>query len=129
MNVPTDLLYAKTHEWVSRESDDPSLVTVGVSDHAQAELTDIVYVELPSIDAEVEAGGPAAVVESVKAASDIYAPLSGSVVEVNEALVDDPSLINTDPFGEGWLFTMRLSDPNEVTALLSPEASSAQISS
>src|SRR3990167_7886335 len=99
MNVPNDLLYTKTHEWICRESDDPSLVTVGITDHAQAELTDIVYVEPPPVGTSLTAGTPAAVVESVKAASDIYAPLSGTVTEINEALVSNPALINTDAFG------------------------------
>ena len=127
MNIPSDLLYAKTHEWVRVSQDDESVVTVGITDHAQAELTDIVYVELPQPGTQVTAGSPAAVVESVKAASDIYAPLSGTVTEINEALVADPSLVNTDAFGAGWLFKMRMSDPAERTQLLTPENYTLQI--
>ncbi|MFI0348041.1 MAG: glycine cleavage system protein GcvH [Chthoniobacterales bacterium] len=128
MNIPSDLLYAKTHEWV-RASDDDSVVIVGITDHAQAELTDIVYVELPPPGTVIEAGSSAAVVESVKAASDIYAPLSGTVTEINEALIADPSLLNTDAFGEGWLFKMRISDSSERDCLLTPENYTLQIAS
>ncbi|MFZ4115845.1 MAG: glycine cleavage system protein GcvH [Chthoniobacterales bacterium] len=127
MNVPNDLLYVKTHEWIRRDSSDEALVTVGITDHAQAELTDIVYVELPKIGTTVAAAAPAAVVESVKAASDIYAPLSGVVTQVNEALGSNPALVNTNPFGEGWLFQMRFSTPQELETLLTPEAYTAQI--
>jgi glycine cleavage system H protein len=129
MNIPSDLLYAKTHEWVRHDSSDTALVTVGITDHAQAELSDIVYVEPPKVGATVTAGAPAAVVESVKAASDIYAPLSGTVTELNEKLVADPALLNTDAFGEGWIFKMRLSASSELSSLLSPEAYKAQITS
>jgi glycine cleavage system H protein len=129
MNVPNDLLYAKTHEWVRRDPSDATMVTVGITDHAQAELTDIVYVELPKIGATVAAAAPTAVVESVKAASDIYAPLSGVVTECNEALGNNPALLNTDAFGEGWLFKMKMSVPSEMEALFSPEAYTTQISS
>ena len=96
MNVPDDLLYTESHEWVRREGD---RIRVGITDHAQAELTDVVYVELPKMGASYEAGGTIAVVESVKAASDIYAPAKGTVVEVNKALESNPALINTDPYG------------------------------
>ena len=129
MNIPSDLLYAKTHEWIRRDASDAALVTVGITDHAQAELTDIVYVELPKIGATLTAASPAAVVESVKAASDIYAPLSGTVTEVNENLTSAPALLNTDAFGEGWMFKMKLNTPSEVEALLSPEAYQTQITS
>lgn len=129
MNIPSDLLYAVTHEWVRSDDNDPSLVTVGITDHAQAELTDIVYVELPQPGTKVTAGSPAAVVESVKAASDIYAPLSGTVTEINEALVADPALLNSDAFGEGWLFKMRMSDVSERAQLLTPEKYTLQIKS
>ena len=125
MNVPADLRYAKTHEWIRVEGD---TVTVGITDHAQAELTDIVYAEPPKVGAEVKAGATAAVVESVKAASDIYSPLSGTVTEVNADLSGNPALLNTDPFGQGWIYKMKASAPAEVEALLTPEAYTAQIS-
>jgi glycine cleavage system H protein len=124
MNVPADLRYAKTHEWIRVEGD---TVTVGITDHAQAELTDIVYAEPPKVGAEVKAGATAAVVESVKAASDIYSPLSGTVTEVNEELSGNPALLNTDPFGQGWIYRMKSSDAEEISSLLTPEAYSAQI--
>ena len=125
MNVPTDLRYAKTHEWIRVEGDS---ITVGITDHAQAELTDIVYAEPPKVGAEVKAGDTAAVVESVKAASDIYSPLSGTVTEVNSELSGNPALLNTDPFGQGWIYRMKASIPAEVETLLTPEAYTAQIS-
>ena len=124
MNVPADLRYAKTHEWIRQEND---IISVGITDHAQAELTDIVYAEPPKVGAEVKAGATAAVVESVKAASDIYSPLSGTVTEVNDALTSNPALLNTDPFGQGWIFKLKASNPAEIDALLTPEAYTAQI--
>jgi glycine cleavage system H protein len=124
MNVPADLRYAKTHEWIRVEGD---IVTVGITDHAQAELTDIVYAEPPKVGADVKAGSTAAVVESVKAASDIYSPLSGTVTEVNGELASNPALLNTDPFGQGWIYRMKALAPAEIDALLTPEAYSAQI--
>jgi glycine cleavage system H protein len=124
MNVPADLRYAKTHEWIREEND---VITVGITEHAQAELTDIVYAEPPKVGAEVRAGATAAVVESVKAASDIYSPLSGVVTEVNAALTSNPALLNSDPFGQGWIFKMKASNPAEIDALLAPEAYTAQI--
>jgi glycine cleavage system H protein len=124
MNVPADLRYAKTHEWIRVEGD---TVTVGITDHAQAELTDIVYAEPPKVGADVKAGATAAVVESVKAASDIYSPLSGTVTGVNEELSGNPALLNTDPFGQGWIYRMKVSNPSEIDALLTPESYSAQI--
>ncbi|MCX8492835.1 MAG: glycine cleavage system protein GcvH [Chthoniobacterales bacterium] len=124
MNVPADLRYAKTHEWIRQEND---IIIVGITDHAQAELTDIVYAEPPKVGAEVRAGATAAVVESVKAASDIYSPLSGTVTDVNDALTSNPALLNTDPFGQGWIFKMKASNPAEIDALLAPEAYTAQI--
>jgi len=124
MNVPSDLRYAKTHEWIRVEGD---VVTVGITDHAQNELTDIVYAEPPKVGAEVKAGATVAVVESVKAASDIYSPLSGTVTEVNADLSGNPALLNTDPFGKGWIYKMKSSDSAEINALLTPEAYSAQI--
>jgi len=125
MNVPADLRYAKTHEWIRIEGD---TVIVGITDHAQAELTDIVYAEPPKVGAEVKAGATAAVVESVKAASDIYSPLSGTVTEVNAELSANPALLNTDPFGQGWIWKMKASSPAEAEALLYPEVYTAQIS-
>lgn len=117
MNVPKNLKYAKTHEWVLAQGD---TATVGVTDHAQRELTDIVYVELPGVGTDVVAGKECAVVESVKAASDIYAPVSGEVVAVNDALTSAPELINADAFGKGWLFKIRMSDPGQLDGLLEP---------
>jgi glycine cleavage system H protein len=114
MNVPDDLRYAESHEWVRVEGGN---ARVGISDHAQAELTDVVYVELPKIGAKAKAKGQIAVVESVKAASDIYAPVSGEVVEVNKALEGNPALINTDPFGEGWIFVLKMDSADEVNQL------------
>ena len=125
MNVPADLRYAKTHEWIRVEGD---TITVGITDHAQNELTDIVYAEPPKVGAEVKAGATAAVVESVKAASDIYSPLSGTVTEVNSELSGNPALLNTDPFGQGWIYKMKASNSAEVETLLTPEAYTAQIS-
>ena len=115
MNIPQNLRYAKSHEWVRLEGD---CAVVGITDHAQQELTDIVYVELPQVDAELEAGKPCAVVESVKAASDIYAPVSGDVLAVNEELASAPELLNTDPYTKGWLFKVKLRDPAEMNELL-----------
>jgi glycine cleavage system H protein len=114
MNVPDDLRYAESHEWVRVEGEN---ARVGITDHAQAELTDVVYVELPKIDAKATAKSQIAVVESVKAASDIYAPVSGTVVEVNKALESNPALINTDPFGEGWIFVVKMDAPDDVKQL------------
>ena len=124
MNIPADLRYAKTHEWIRVEGD---TVTVGITDHAQAELTDIVYAEPPKVGAAVTAGGTAAVVESVKAASDIYSPLTGTVTEVNGELSSNPALLNTDPFGQGWIYRMTATSPAEIETLLTPEGYSAQI--
>ena len=114
MNVPDDLYYAESHEWVRVEGEN---ARVGITDHAQAELTDVVYVELPKAGAKATAKGQIAVVESVKAASDIYAPVSGTVVEANKALEANPALINTDPFGEGWIFVLKMDDPAQVKQL------------
>jgi glycine cleavage system H protein len=114
MNVPDDLYYAESHEWVRVEGEN---ARVGITDHAQAELTDVVYVELPKVGAKATAKGQIAVVESVKAASDIYAPVSGTIVETNKALEGNPALINTDPFGEGWIFVLKMDDPGQVKQL------------
>ena len=113
-NVPDDLFYTESHEWVRVEGD---TARVGITDHAQAELTDVVYVELPKVGTQVEARAPTAVVESVKAASDIYAPVKGEVVEVNEALSSNPALVNTDPFGEGWIFKLKMASPEDAKQL------------
>lgn len=110
--IPSELKYTREHEWV-RVNDD-STVTVGITDHAQAELGDLVFVEVPEVAARFAAGDPAAVVESVKAASDIYSPLAGEVVEANEELADSPELINSDPYGEGWIYRLR---PDNMDAL------------
>ncbi len=123
-NVPTNLKYAKSHEWVRVSGD---TATVGITDHAQHELTDIVFVELPAVGRKVKAGEACAVVESVKTASDIYSPVSGEIVEVNEAVVDKPELVNTDPHGNGWFYKIKLSDAAELNALLTPEKYKAQI--
>lgn len=114
MNVPDDLKYTETHEWVRVQD---GQARIGVTDHAQAELTDVVYVELPKIGAKVEAKTAAAIVESVKAAGDIYAPVTGTVIAVNEELENNPALVNTDPHGEGWLFIVTLDKPEELEQL------------
>lgn len=118
-NIPADLLYQSSHEWARVEGD---TATVGISDHAQAELTDVVFVELPAMGKTVDSGDPTAVVESVKAASDIYAPVSGEVIEVNPAVEADPSLVNTDPYGAGWIFKLKITKPDQLPSLLTPEA-------
>ena len=114
-NVPDDLHYTESHEWVRVEGD---RARVGITDHAQAELTDVVYVELPKVGTQMEARGNAAVVESVKAASDIYAPIKGEIVEANEALSTNPALVNTDPFGDGWIFVLKMASPDDVVTIL-----------
>ncbi len=113
-NVPDDLFYTESHEWVRVEGD---RAKVGITDHAQAELTDVVYVELPKVGTQVEARNATAVVESVKAASDIYAPVKGEIVEANEALSSNPALVNTDPFGEGWIFVIKMASPDDAKQL------------
>ena len=124
MLVPEDLKYAETHEWVRI---DKTIGTVGITDHAQAELTDIVYVELPQVGAKVTAKKQAAVVESVKAASDIYSPVSGEVTEINSDLESNPGLVNTGPYTEGWLFKVRLEEGADLSELKDAAAYSAQI--
>ena len=114
MNVPEHLQYSETHEWLRLDGE---TATVGITDHAQAELTDIVYVELPKIGAALTAKQPAAVVESVKAASDIYSPIGGTVTEVNGALETDPGLVNRDPYGEGWLYRLRIEAGEQIETL------------
>ncbi len=115
--IPENLKFLKSHEWVRVEADGRAVV--GISDHAQGLLGDLVYVELPAVGDELEAGNACAVVESVKAASDVYAPLAGTVLEVNEALTDAPETINEDAFGNGWLFVMRVADTAQLDELLS----------
>jgi len=122
--VPSDLRYAKSHEWVRVAGD---VATVGITDHAQHELTDVVFVELPEVGRTVKAGEACAVVESVKTASDIYSPVSGQIVEVNKAAADDPSLVNREPFSGGWFFKIKLANAAEVSAMLSPEQYKTQI--
>jgi glycine cleavage system H protein len=119
-NIPADLKYAKTHEWV-RLNDDGS-VTVGISDNAQEQLGDMVYIEVPDVGKIVAAAQACAVVESVKAASDVYAPVAGEVVEVNSHLVDSPETVNQDAYGEGWMFRLRPSDPGQMERLMDAAA-------
>jgi len=117
--LPGDLLYTKEHEWLRKEND--GSVTVGITDHAQSALGDLVYVELPEIDQELDADGEMAVVESVKAASDVYAPIAGVVVEVNDELSDDPEKINADPYGDGWIVRIQPSTDVDDADLMSPD--------
>jgi glycine cleavage system H protein len=125
--IPTDLLYRESHEWVRQDED--GTATIGISDHAQAQLGDMVFIELPEPGMSYEQGDACAVVESVKAASDIYAPLTGEVIEANSALEDSPELVNTDPYGDGWLFRMQLANAAELDGLLTPEAYAEQAES
>ncbi len=118
-NIPSDLRYARTHEWVRASGD---TATVGITDHAQHELTDVVFVELPAVGGLVKAGEACAVVESVKTASDIYSPVSGQIVEVNQAAVDNPALVNSEPYGSGWFYKIKLSNPAELNNLLANRA-------
>ncbi len=118
--LPGDLLYTNDHEWLRREDD--GHVTIGITEHAATALGDLVYVELPEVGQEVEDGGEMAVVESVKAASDVYAPIAGSVVAVNEELADDPEKINNEPYGEGWIVQMMPSEDIDESELLTPDA-------
>ncbi|MGJ4728255.1 glycine cleavage system protein GcvH [Luteimonas sp. SDU101] len=117
--IPGDLKFLKSHEWARVEGD--GKVTVGISDHAQGLLGDLVYVELPAVGDSIEAGTACAVVESVKAASDVYAPVSGTVTAVNSALADKPETINEDAYGEGWLYVVELSEPDQLNDLLEPD--------
>ncbi len=111
MSIPGDLQYTKTHEWVRREGD---TATVGITDHAQDELGDVVFIELPEEGASFGAGDAFGTIESVKAVSDLYAPVGGEVVEVNEALNDNPEKVNEDPYGEGWMIKLRISEEGEL---------------
>jgi glycine cleavage system H protein len=124
-SVPKALKYSKTHEWVRQDED---MVTVGITDHAQTMLGDLVYVELPEIENGYEAGQECAVVESVKAAADIYCPISGEVIEINEDLLENPQLINEDPYGKGWLMRIRPFE-NSLTHLISAEEYSKVVAS
>ena len=118
-NIPNELRYAASHEWVRPEGD--GVYTVGISEHAQDLLGDMVFVELPDVGDEVSAGDDVAVAESVKAASDVYTPITGEVVAVNEELEDSPELVNSDPYGDGWMFKVKASDASEFDALLDAE--------
>src|SRR5215831_10720176 len=122
--IPADLKFAKSHEWVRVAGE---VATIGITDHAQHELTDVVFVELPKVGQKVKAGESCAVVESVKTASDIYSPVAGEVTEVNKAVVDNPALVNSEPYSAGWFFKVKLSNPAEVNSLLSSEQYKAQI--
>ena len=123
-NVPSDLKYAKSHEWVRVAG---GVATVGITDHAQHELTDIVFVETPAAGRTVKAGEACAVVESVKTASDIYSPVSGEVIAVNDKLSATPALVNDQPYADGWFYQIKLANPAELNALLSPADYTAQI--
>ena len=123
-NIPSDLKYAKSHEWVRVAG---GVATVGITDHAQHELTDVVFVELPQLGRQLKPSEASAVVESVKTASDIYSPAGGEVTEVNQAIVDNPALVNSDPYGAGWFYKIKLSNPSDVNGLLTPEQYRAQI--
>jgi glycine cleavage system H protein len=123
-NVPADLKYAKSHEWARIQA---SEATIGITDHAQHELTDVVFVELPAVGKTVKAGEACAVVESVKTASDIYSPLSGEVTAVNKSIVDNPGLVNSEPHAGGWFYKIKLSNPAEAGNLLTPAQYLAQI--
>ncbi len=118
-NVPSPLRYRESHEWID-PTQSPS--PVGITDHAQAELTDVVFVDPPKVGAQVTAGQQVCVIESVKAASDIYAPVAGEIVAVNEALTSDPGLLNRDPYSSGWIFKIKPSNPAEFDALMDAEA-------
>ena len=123
-NIPADLKYAKSHEWARIQEAE---ATVGITDHAQHELTDVVFVELPAVGKKLKAGEACAVVESVKTASDIYSPLSGEITQVNQAVVDNPALVNTEPYAGGWFFRIKVSNPSETATLLGPDQYRAQI--
>ena len=116
----SDVRFTENHDWVRAEGDD--VVTVGITDYAQDQLGDVVFIELPEVGAEVGRGGDAAVIESVKAASEIHAPVSGTVTEVNDALADNPVQVNDDPTGDGWFFKLKMSEPSELDDLLDEDA-------
>jgi glycine cleavage system H protein len=123
-NVPADLKYAKSHEWVRVAGD---AATVGITDHAQHELTDVVFVELPEKGRRIKAGEACAVVESVKTASDIYSPVSGEIIEVNNSIVSNPALVNSEPYSGGWFYQIKMSNPAELNELLNTDQYQAQI--
>ncbi|HLX69018.1 MAG TPA: glycine cleavage system protein GcvH [Verrucomicrobiae bacterium] len=123
-DIPADLKYARSHEWVRVSG---GVATVGISDHAQHELTDVVFLELPEVGKQVKAGEACAVVESVKTASDIYSPVSGEITEVNKAAVDNPAVVNSDPYAGGWFYKIKLSNPSELNSLLTPEQYGEQV--
>jgi glycine cleavage system H protein len=118
-NIPNELRYASTHEWVRPEGE--GVFTIGITEHAQELLGDMVFVELPDVGDEVGAGDDVAVAESVKAASDVYAPITGEILEINEELADSPELVNADAYGDGWLFKIKAEDPAEIEALLTAD--------
>ena len=124
-NIPSDMKYTKSHEWVRDNGD--GTITVGITDHAQEALGDLVHFELPEVGAEYGAEDGCAVAESVKAASDIYAPVPGVIVESNEAVQDSPELVNSDPYGDGWLFVMRVDDEDALDELLDAESYAAEL--
>lgn len=119
-NTPDELKYAITHEWARLEED--GSVAVGITDHAQEALGDVVFVELPEVGASLDAGEEAGVVESVKAASDVYAPVGGEVIEINQKVEDDPETVNADPYGDGWFYKLKPTDVSELDALMTAEA-------
>ena len=123
-DIPTDLKYASSHEWIRVEGD---TAVVGISDHAQQELTDLAFIELPEVGAALSMGDACGVVESVKTASDIYAPVSGEVTEINNVLESEPGTVNEDPYGDGWFYRIRLSNVDEVEDLLSPDDYAEQV--
>lgn len=124
MKYPDDLKYAKTHEWIRVNG---GKAVVGITDFAQHELSDVVFVELPNVGNDVKSGGQCAVIESVKSASDIYSPLSGRITRVNEAVNDGPDVVNKDPYGEGWLFEVEMSDTDELKNLMSKDEYQKQV--
>lgn len=121
--ILSDRRYSESHEWASEE--DQGVVKVGITDHAQAQLGDLVFVELPEVGAQVAQGDACAVVESVKAASDIYSPVSGEVVGINDQLADAPEMVNSDPYNDGWLFSVRIEDADELNGLMTAEGYAA----
>jgi len=127
MDIPKELLYTEEHEWVLVDKDN-QVVTIGITDYAQGELGDIVFIELPNADDEIKQNDPFGTIEAVKAVSDIFAPVSGTVVEVNELLQDQPELINQSPYDQGWMMKIKFSDVSELDSLLSPDDYTKQIS-
>jgi glycine cleavage system H protein len=119
MSIPKELKYTKEHEWVKIEGD---IVTIGITDYAQGELGDIVFVELPEVDDEIEINESFGTIEAVKAVSDLYAPLTGKVIEINESLEDDPAIVNSDPYGQGWMIKVKLSNSDELDDLLGSDS-------